>query len=193
MKGIKKDKGAGASQADQKAASSGDEFQPSGKVTDKVRDSYLKVLRRMSRKRATVVRLPVGQLQQRIEWSRGRGSGITEIPKITDPNIEVTDIYPVYDPYSYIRVTFNSENSEYRVEPIEPKLDEKETKLLSLVKDTLQRTLGYEWEKLTQFDKDRVPEPERGLVLRDQGDAHRCRSPRRRSATTSSATSSAMA
>jgi hypothetical protein len=145
MKGIKKDKGAGASQADEKAAGGGNDFQPSGKVTDKVFDSYRKALRRMSRKRATVVRLPKGELQQRIEWSMGRGSGITEIPKITDPNIEVTDIYPVYDPYSYIRVTFNNENSEYRVEPIEPKLDEKETKLLALVKDTLQRTLGYEW------------------------------------------------
>lgn len=155
MKGIKKDKGAGSSQADEKAASSGDEFQPSGKVTDKVRDSYMKALRRISRKRATIVRLPIGELQQRIEWSRGRGSGITEIPKITDPNIEVIDLYPVYEPYSFIRVTFNSENSEYRVEPIEPKLDEKETRLLALVKDTLQRTLGYEWEKLTQFDKDK--------------------------------------
>jgi flagellar protein FlaI len=154
MKGIKKDRGAGASQADDKAAG-GDEFQPSGRITDKVRDSYMKALRRMSRKRATIVRLPVGELQQRIEWSRGRGSGITEIPKITDPNIEVTDLYPVYDPYSYIRVTFNNENSEYRVEPIEPKLDEKESNLLKLVKDTLERTLGYEWEKLTQFDKDK--------------------------------------
>jgi flagellar protein FlaI len=155
VKGIKKDKGAGSSQADEKAASSGDEFKPSGKVTDKVRDSYMKALRRMSRKRATIVRLPIGELQQRIEWSRGRGSGITEIPKITDPNIEVIDLYPVYEPYSFIRVTFNNENSEYRVEPIEPKLDEKETKLLALVKDTLQRTLGYEWEKLTEFDKDK--------------------------------------
>ena len=155
MKGIKKDKGAGVSQADEKAASDGDDFEPSGKATNKVLGSYMKALRRMSRKRATIVRLPIGELQQRIEWSRGRGSGITEIPKITDPNIEVTDLYPVYDPYSYIRVTFNNENSEYRVEPIEPKLDEKESKLLSLVKDTLQRTLGYEWEKLTQFDKDK--------------------------------------
>jgi flagellar protein FlaI len=67
----------------------------------------------------------------------------------------VIDLYPVYEPYSFIRVTFNNENSEYRVEPIEPKLDEKETKLLALVKDTLQRTLGYEWEKLTEFDKDK--------------------------------------
>jgi flagellar protein FlaI len=155
MKEIRKDKGAGVSQSDEKAASGGDEFQSSGRVTDKVRDTYLKALRRMSRKHATMVRLPIGELHQRIEWSRGRGSGITEIPKITNPNIEVTDIYPVNDPYSYIRVTLNNENSEYLLESIEPKLEEKESKLLKLVKDTLERTLGYEWEKLTQFDKDK--------------------------------------
>jgi flagellar protein FlaI len=65
------------------------------------------------------------------------------------------DLYPVFEPYSYIRVTFNSENSEYVLETLEPRLNEEEGKLLRLVKDTLERTLGYEWQKLTTFDKDR--------------------------------------
>ncbi len=126
----------------------------STKVTDKMRDSYLKMMRKMTPNHASVVRLPAGQVAQRIEWSKGKGSGITEIPKITDPAIEVADLYPVNEPYSYIRVTFNSENSEYVLEPIEPALTDKETKLLALIRDTLQRTLGYEWEKLTRLDKD---------------------------------------
>jgi flagellar protein FlaI len=98
--------------------------------------------------------LPAGQVAQRIEWSKGRGSGITEIPKITDPAIEIADLYPVREPYSYVRITFNNENSEYLLDPIEPALSEKETKLLALIRDTLQRTLGYEWEKLTRLDKE---------------------------------------
>ncbi|HXZ24569.1 MAG TPA: type II/IV secretion system ATPase subunit, partial [Methanomassiliicoccales archaeon] len=88
------------------------------------------------------------------EWSKGRGSDVTEIPKITEPNIEVADIYPVLEPYSFIRVTFNTENSEYLLETIEPTLSDRDKKLLALVRDTLQRTLGYEWEKLTKLDKE---------------------------------------
>jgi len=150
MKQMKRDIGAGASQTVERPPQD-DEVH--GKVTDRMRDSYYKFLRRTSGK-ASMVRLPAGQIQERIEWSKGRGSGITEIPKIENPNIEVIEIYPVQEPYSYIRVIFNNENSEYMLETIEPSLDEREAKLLALVRDTLERTLGYEWEKLTQLDKD---------------------------------------
>ncbi|MDD1770339.1 MAG: type II/IV secretion system ATPase subunit [Methanomassiliicoccales archaeon] len=126
----------------------------SNKMSDRMRDSYLKFMRKMTPGHASMVMLPAGQVAQRIEWSKGRGSGITEIPKITDPSVEVADLYPVHEPYSYVRVTFNNEDSEYQLDPIEPALTEKETKLLALIRDTLQRTLGYEWEKLTRLDKE---------------------------------------
>ncbi|MCU0861213.1 MAG: type II/IV secretion system ATPase subunit [Methanomassiliicoccales archaeon] len=147
---MKKDRGAGASQTE-----------PEGKAEEvdarshRLRDSYFKFLLRMSPKKAAMVRLPAGQIQERINWSKGKGSGITEIPKIENPNIEVTDVYPVNEPFSYVRVSFNNENSEYLLETVEPSLDEEESRLLKLVKDTLERTLGYEWEKLTRLDKDR--------------------------------------
>ncbi|MDD1755916.1 MAG: type II/IV secretion system ATPase subunit [Methanomassiliicoccales archaeon] len=148
MKRIKKDTGAGASQTDTIAPEVEDT------KSHRIRDSYVKFLRKFSSK-GSIVRLPAGQIQERIEWSKGKGSGITEIPKIENPNIEIVDLYPVFEPYSYIRVTFNSENSEYVLETLEPRLNEEEGKLLRLVKDTLERTLGYEWQKLTTFDKDR--------------------------------------
>jgi flagellar protein FlaI len=127
-----------------------------GKTTfkDRVRDSYLKMLRRMSGNKGTRVRLPVGEVAQRIEWSEGKGSVITEIPTIEDPLIETIEIYPVEEPFAYMRVTFNNHNNEYLLEPIEPALSEKEDKLLSLIKDTLHRTLGYEWDKLSELDKE---------------------------------------
>jgi len=153
MKTIKKDRGAGEAQADAQVQAV-DVDVPAGRATDRVRDSYLKLLRKMVPNRATRVRLPAGQVAQRVEWSKGRGSGITEIPKIEDPQIDVVEVYPVMEPYSYIRVTFNNENSEYLLETIEPLLDEKEQKLLELIRDTMQRTLGYEWEKLTELDKE---------------------------------------
>lgn len=150
MKIIKRDRGAGASQTDAEITPEVEDAR-----SHRIRDGYVKFLRKLTPKKASIVRLPAGQIQERIDWSKGKGSGITEIPKIENPNIELVDLYPVYEPYSYIRVTFNSENSEYVLETLEPRLTEEEGKLLRLVKDTLERTLGYEWQKLTTFDKDR--------------------------------------
>jgi flagellar protein FlaI len=150
MKRIRRDIGAGTSQAAP---------EPIPEVVDsrqhRTRDSYYKFLRRLSPKKASIVRLPAGEIKERIEWSKGKGSMITEIPDIENPNIEVVDFYSIKEPYSFVRITFNSENSEYLLEVMEPRLNEEEGNTLRLVKDTLEKTLGYEWEKLTTFDKDR--------------------------------------
>ncbi len=114
---------------------------------------YLKTIRGIVPNRASMVRIPAGDVAQRLEWSKGVGSIVTEIPKIEDPAIEVVDIYPVTEPYSYVRITFNRTTSDYLLEIIEPKLSEKEQELLAKIKDTLERTLGYEWDKLTTLDK----------------------------------------
>ena len=97
--------------------------------------------------------MPKDEITLRIDWSKGLGSLITEIPKIENPHVETVDLYPVQRLYSYIRVTFNKETTEYFLETIEPHLDQEEEKLLLLIKDTLGRTLGYEWDKLTVLDK----------------------------------------
>jgi flagellar protein FlaI len=120
---------------------------------DKVRDGYLKMLRRVVPKRATRVKLSASEVDQRIEWSKGLGSVITEIPKITNPAVETSDLYTIYEPYSFTRITYNNDTSEYFFEALEPKLSADEERSLALIKDTLGRTLGYEWDKLTVLDK----------------------------------------
>jgi len=124
------------------------------KLRERVRDSYLKLLRKVTPGRASRVRLPVSEVAERIEWSKGKGSVITEIPRIEDPAIETIEVYPVREPLSYVRVTFNNSNNEYLLECLEPQLSPKEVKLLELIKDTLQKALGYEWDKLTRMDKE---------------------------------------
>jgi flagellar protein FlaI len=79
---------------------------------------------------------------------------VTIIPPISDVNIEVLETYAVVPDYAYARIIFNNATSEYLYEVIEPGLNSDERELLTLVKDTLQRTLGYEWEKLTRLDKE---------------------------------------
>ena len=96
---------------------------------------------------------PKGAAARRRDWSRGRGSVFTEVPQITDPSIQELGFYAVVDPFSYIRVTFNSAISEYILTVIEPVLTEDEEELLALLKATLEKTLDYEWDKLSVMDK----------------------------------------
>jgi flagellar protein FlaI len=126
---------------------------PSESFGERMKTSYQKFMRRLTPSRATYVRLPKNDIQRRIDWSKGLGSSITEIPKIADPAIEVVALYPIIEMYSYIRITFNSETSEYYLETIEPHLEPEEMDLLVLIKDTLERTLGYEYDKLSLMDK----------------------------------------
>jgi len=117
---------------------------------EKARNSYLKLLRRMAPNRASRVMVPVRGETQSVR----PGSAITVVPDITDPAIEVLDQYPVVSDYAFVRITYNNNLSEYLYEVIEPSLSREEQELLDLLKDTLHRTLGYEWEKLTQLDKE---------------------------------------
>ncbi len=99
------------------------------------------------------VKSPRGAAARKRDWSHGRGSIYTSIPSITDTNIQEIGFYGSVEPFSYIRATYNSDTSEYLLSIIEPTLTEDEEKLLDLIKETLEKTLEYEWEKLSFMDK----------------------------------------
>ena len=126
--------------------------QPSKETTmEKAKEGYMRFLKKVAPNRGIKVMLSTKSVEQR---RLQKGSHVTNIPEIKNPAIEILEIYPVKEPYSYIRITFNNENSEYLYEVIEPEMSREEKDLLALIKDTLQRTLGYEWEKLTSLDKE---------------------------------------
>ena len=126
--------------------------QPSKETTmAKAKEGYMRFLKKVAPNRGFKVMLSTKSVEQR---RLKKGSHVTNIPEIKDPAIEVLEIYPVKEPYSYIRITFNNDSSEYLYEVIEPEMSYDEKELLALIKDTLQRTLGYEWEKLTTLDKE---------------------------------------
>ena len=99
------------------------------------------------------VKSPRGAAARKRDWSHGRGSIYTSIPPITDASIQEIGFYGSVEPFSYIRATYNSTTSEYLLSIIEPTLTEDEEKLLNLIKETLEKTLEYEWEKLSLMDK----------------------------------------
>ncbi len=83
----------------------------------------------------------------------GEGSIYTDIPPITDPNIDVLEIKPVKKDFSYARIIYDNSKSEYRYQAIEPTLTEEEKDMLKLLKESLKETMDYEWEKLEGHDK----------------------------------------
>ena len=99
------------------------------------------------------VRVPVGEKLKEQDYRAGRGSEITPIPDITNPNIKEIEIYPITPPYSYARIIFNTKLSEYIYEVIEPPLTPKEKELLALIMDTFEKALEYELDKMGIKDK----------------------------------------
>jgi len=87
------------------------------------------------------------------DFTEEGGSAYTYIPMLTDPDLEQIEIYPIKKPFSFMRALLNKSTNEYMLESIEPQLTERERKLLKMVKDSLDKTLAYEWDKLTAIDK----------------------------------------
>src|SRR3989304_3865952 len=100
------------------------------------------------------VMMPKGALAQKALWSGTRGSYLTHIPEITSKSVEEIEVIPIREPYAYGRVIYDHDRSEYLYEVWEPQLDDKEQKLLSMLKDSLGRTLEYEWDKMAAKDKE---------------------------------------
>ncbi|MFQ6012980.1 MAG: type II/IV secretion system ATPase subunit [Thermoplasmata archaeon] len=89
------------------------------------------------------VRLPRRALEKGHVWTPGRGSQLTPIPPVSESNVEEVEIYPIKAPYSYARILFYKDDSEYIYETWEPKLNQREAELLDRIKDSLMRTLSY--------------------------------------------------
>ncbi|HLF07665.1 MAG TPA: type II/IV secretion system ATPase subunit [Thermoplasmata archaeon] len=94
-----------------------------------------------------------GEFKVNVKGDYAEGSDYTIIPEIEDPAIKVELFYPVNPPFVYARILYDNKRNEYIYEPIEPQLSAKELALYELIKDTFQRTVGYELDKLGTTDK----------------------------------------
>jgi len=62
---------------------------------------------------------------------------ITDVPKISEPNVDEVELIPIKQNYTYIRIKYDNKSNEYLYEVIEPKLSEDEKDVLALLKETL--------------------------------------------------------
>lgn len=106
----------------------------------------------MARKKKKVL-LPRGTVAATATWDGAKGSYLTNIPDVGSDNIEELDVVPIKPPYTYARVIFDNENSEYLYETFEPELSEREKDLLDMVKKALNKTLEYDIETFGSRDK----------------------------------------
>src|SRR3989304_3351999 len=97
---------------------------------------------------------PKGALSEKIEWSGSRGSAFTRIPEVVVKSIEEVEVYRVHDPFANSRIIYDHDRSEYVYEVWEPQLEEKERKLLDMLKASLTRPLEYERGKRAPKDKE---------------------------------------
>jgi flagellar protein FlaI len=73
---------------------------------------------------------------------------ITEIPKLTEPNVDEVEIVPIKQNYAYVRIKYDNRSNEYLYEVIEPKLTDDEMDVLSLLKETLVASV----ERMTEVE-----------------------------------------
>jgi flagellar protein FlaI len=112
------------------------------------------------------VRLAEGMRQEK---EVDRGSVLTSIPKIKDPNIEEIDFYSVNEPFTYVRIYYNEEKSEYIYEGIEPQLTRREKEMMVYLKETLKMTLAYDWEEMSEKDRKEYLEENLNALISSRG------------------------
>jgi len=115
-------------------------------------ESYRRFLSRRGNRKIKI-RMPRDEVERKIEWAEGKGSPYTTIPPLPAPQMEAVEVYPVVEPFSYVRVLYDNDRSEYLLEAIEPQLTASEERILMLLKDTLSRTLDYEYKQLSRMDR----------------------------------------
>ncbi len=69
--------------------------------------------------------------------SEGKEGEVTPVPTITDPNLQVLELAPIRENYSFVRVTYHNTRNEHLYEVIEPPLSAIERELLKRLRGEL--------------------------------------------------------
>lgn len=106
---------------------------------------YLSFLHKV-RKKPVRVRLPSSVTSD--------SNVVTEIPKLSDADVEEVELVPIEEPYSFVRIKYDSTAGEYLYEVIEPKLTGDESALLDVLKSSLIVSLNLSEAKGMEEKRD---------------------------------------
>ena len=102
--------------------------------------SYFSALYRL---RPKPVLIAVSKSEASMDMSR-----ITDIPKISEPNVDEVEMLPIRQNYCYVRIKYDNRANEYLYEVIEPKLSDDEMDVLTLLKETMVASVEHMTESL---------------------------------------------
>lgn len=121
---------------------------------------YLHLLLKLKNK-PMKVRIPTGIETMNVDV-------VTNIPKITSPDVDEVEISPIVDPYTYVRIDYDNVGGEYTYQVIEPTLSEDERSLLEVLKSALVMSLNLANES-SKEEKEEILARAMDLLLKDFG------------------------
>lgn len=93
---------------------------------------------------------------------------VTAIPPITDRNVQEVEVLPIVEPYSYVRIKYDTISNEYLYDIIEPQLSPDEEKLLEFIKEGLIDKFEF-LEEETKSEKEKWLRKRVDTFLADMG------------------------
>ena len=116
----------------------------------------------------TKLRLPtVGETIE--EYNPALHGPIVDLAMRPSPGLEEIELYPVNEPYAYVRVTYDSTTHEYTYNVIEPVLTPGEQGLFSEIKERLFETLNITTRDLTRDEARKALRNSANIVIADYG------------------------
>jgi flagellar protein FlaI len=113
------------------------------KIKSSLLDSYVNLLFRLRSK-------PMKVMISEDSITDPTRSTITEIPKITEQNVDEVEVNTVIKPSAFVRIKFDNTASEYIYEVIEPQMTPDEKDLRDILKGSLTVTLNLNRDKKTE-------------------------------------------
>jgi flagellar protein FlaI len=83
------------------------------------------------------------------------------------PNVEVVEVYPVNEPFAYVRILYNHETLEYTYEVLEPQLRPEEKALLGELKNGIIEALDVNVTNISRADATKALAKYMDVVLRE--------------------------
>ncbi|TAJ45046.1 secretion system protein E [Methanofollis fontis] len=86
-----------------------------------------------------------------------------------DPGVEEVELYPVNEPYAYVRIIYDNATHEYSYEVLEPEITDAESELLDEIKERLFERLDVNTKDISRSESKRILRSFSDEIIADYG------------------------
>ncbi|MDK2974746.1 MAG: archaeal flagellar protein FlaI [Methanofollis sp.] len=94
---------------------------------------------------------------------------LVDLTFIPTPGIEEIELYPVNEPYAYVRIVYDNTSHEYTYEVLEPEMTGAETELLGEIKERLFERLDINTKEISRAEAQKVLRVYSDEIISDYG------------------------